>query len=76
MTPEILGGCLEQQNGMKRMFRAWLEIRDRFGKSVSSSAALRGLGLPAPHNGNGGLDEQRILYRTLARGSRYVEYQR
>jgi hypothetical protein len=28
-----------------------------------SPAALRALGLPAPHNGNGGLDTQEILYR-------------
>lgn len=29
----------------------------------ASPAALRALGLPAPHNGNGGLDTQEILYR-------------
>jgi hypothetical protein len=64
MTPEILGGCVgaAYYNGK--------EVACVVGDSGPlskigelSPAALRALGLPAPQDGNGGLDTQEILYR-------------
>jgi len=64
MTPEIVGGCIGS------MYYKDKEVACVVGDSgptskigEASPAALRALGLPAPHNGNGGLDTQEILYR-------------
>lgn len=64
VTPEIVGGCIGA------VYYKGLEVACVVADSGPSTkigelspAALRGLGLPALHNGNGGLDEQGILYR-------------
>ncbi len=64
MTPEIVLGCvgtMEYQGKDVACVVADSGPRSKIGEA--SPAALRALGLPAPHNGNGGLDEQGILFR-------------
>ncbi len=63
-TPEIVLGCfgtMEYQGKDVACVVADSGPRSKIGEA--SPAALRELGLPAPHNGNGGLDTQEILYR-------------
>ncbi len=63
-TPEIVLGCvglMEYQDKSVACVVADSGPRSKIGEA--SPAALRALGLPAPHNGNGGLDKQEILYR-------------
>jgi hypothetical protein len=64
VTPEIVGGCIATAE------YKGIVIPGVTGDSGPSSkigegspAMLRGLGLPALRNGNGGLDTQEILYR-------------
>ncbi len=64
MTPEIVLGCvgtMEYQGKDVACVVADTGPKSKIGEA--SPAALRALGLPAPHNGNGGLDEQGILFR-------------
>ncbi len=64
MTPEIVLGCvglMEYQDKSVACVVADSGPRSKIGEA--SPAALRALGLPAPHNGNGGLDTQEVLYR-------------
>ncbi len=63
-TPEIVLGCvgtMEYKGKDVACVVADSGPRSKIGEA--SPAALRALGLPAPHNGNGGLDTQEILYR-------------
>lgn len=64
VTPEIVGCC------QAAAYYKDKEVACVVGDSGPTSkigemspAALRALGLPAPRNGNGGLDMQEILYR-------------
>ena len=64
MVPEIVLGCqgtLEYKNAIVACVVADTGPRSKIGEA--SPAALRALGLPAPHNGNGGLDYQEATYR-------------
>jgi len=64
VTPEIVGGCVataEYKGSKVACVVGDSGPRSKIGEM--SPAALRALGLPAPHNGNGGLDTQEILYR-------------
>lgn len=64
MTPETVGGC--QATAMWRDQIVPCVAGDSGPSSKigeASPAALRALGLPALHNGNGGLDTQEIVYR-------------
>jgi hypothetical protein len=64
MTPEIVGGCVgtvEYKGNVVGCVVGDSGPSKKIGEL--SPAALRGLGLPAPQNGNGGLDTQGILYR-------------
>ena len=63
-TTEIVLGCvatMEYKDKLVGCVVADTGPRSKIGEA--SPAALRALGLPALHNGNGGLDEQDILYR-------------
>lgn len=63
-TPEIVMGCqgtMEYQEKIVSCVVADSGPSSKIGEA--SPAALRALGLPASHNGNGGLDTQEILYR-------------
>lgn len=63
-TPEIVMGCIASMayNG-KVVACVVADSGPRSKIGEASPAALRALGLPAPQNGNGGLDTQEILYR-------------
>jgi len=64
MTPEILGGCIGTAEYKDLVIPCVVGDSGPLNKiGELSPAGLRGLGLPAPHNGNGGLDTQEILYR-------------
>ncbi len=63
-TPEIVLGCvgtMEYKGKDVACVVADTGPKSKIGEA--SPAALRALGLPAPHNGNGGLDTQEILFR-------------
>ncbi len=63
-TTEIVLGCvgvMEYQGKDIACVVADSGPKSKIGEA--SPAALRALGLPAPHNGNGGLDTQEIFYR-------------
>jgi hypothetical protein len=64
ITPEIVGGCIGtiEYNGLIQA----CVVGDSGPTSKigeASPAALRGVGLPSPKNGNGGLDTQEMLFR-------------
>ncbi len=64
MTPEIVLGCIatmEYKGKDVACVVADTGPKSKIGEA--SPAALRALGLPAPHNGNGGIDTQEICYR-------------
>jgi hypothetical protein len=64
ITPEIVGGCIGTAEYKDLIVPCVVGDSGPTSKiGELSPAALRGLGLPAPHNGNGGLDSQEILYR-------------
>jgi hypothetical protein len=64
MTPEIVGGCIGLMEYGDKIVTCVVGDSGPLSKiGEASPAALRALGLPAPENGNGGLDEQAILYR-------------
>lgn len=64
VTPEIVGGCIGTMEYRDEQVACVVGDSGPTSKiGEASPAALRALGLPAPHNGNGGLDTQEILYR-------------
>lgn len=64
MTPEIVGGCMGLAEYKDKVVPCVVgDSGPSFKIGELSPAALRPLGLPAPHDGNGGLDTQEILYR-------------
>jgi hypothetical protein len=64
MTPEIVGGCIGTMEWNGKDVPCVVGDSGPLSKiGEASPAALRALGLPALENGNGGLDEQAILYR-------------
>lgn len=64
MTPDILGGCIGTAEYRDKIVPCVIGDSGPLNKiGELSPAALRALGLPAPENGNGGLDYQEILYR-------------
>lgn len=63
-TPEIVGGCVGTMEYQDKIVSCVVGDSGPSSKiGEASPAALRALGLPALHNGNGGLDTQEILYR-------------
>lgn len=64
MTPEILGGCIGTAEYKDKIVPCVVGDSGPLSKiGEMSPAGLRGLGLPALENGNGGLDTQGILFR-------------
>lgn len=64
VTPEIVGCCLGQIEYNGIVCPCVVGDSGPLSKiGECSPAALRAVGLPAPHNGNGGLDTQDMLYR-------------
>jgi hypothetical protein len=64
VTDEIVGCCQGEVTYQGIVVPCVVGDSGPFSKiGELSPAALRGLGLPAPQNGNGGLDRQEILYR-------------
>ena len=64
ITPEIVGGCVGTAEYKDKLVGCVVGDSGPSSKiGELSPAALRALGLPALHNGNGGLDTQEILYR-------------
>jgi len=64
MTAEIVGGCVGTAEYEDKIVGCVVGDSGPSSKiGELSPAALRELGLPAPENGNGGLDTQEILYR-------------
>ncbi len=64
VTPEIVGGCVgtaEYKGSVVGCVVGDSGPSSKIGEL--SPAALRALALPAPQNGNGGLDTQEIIYR-------------
>jgi hypothetical protein len=64
VTPEIVGGCIgtvEYKGITQPVVVGDSGPSNKIGEG--SPATLKALGLPALHNGNGGLDTQEILYR-------------
>jgi hypothetical protein len=63
-TPEIVGCCYGEVEYKDKLVPCVVGDSGPTSKiGELSPAGLRGLGLPAPRNGNGGLDTQEILYR-------------
>jgi hypothetical protein len=64
VTPEIIGGCIgtvEYNNIVQSVVVGDSGPSNKIGEG--SPATLRALGLTALKNGNGGIDDQKILYR-------------